>query len=97
MLNWRYQLELTSKDVTFSLSSDFSHTPIGADWMELATTWYESGLIPRSIWINMLKQNDMLPSDYDDETGREEITADETIINANTAGNEDYANSLEQP
>jgi hypothetical protein len=79
MLNWRYDLKLNPTEVTFALSSDFNSTPLGADWLRLATEWYEGGLIPRSVWLTMLKMNDMIPPDYDDKRGQEEITADETI------------------
>lgn len=91
MINWRYDLELTVADVEFSLSSDFNHTPLGADWIRLATEWYQSGLIPRSVWLQLLKLNDMLPPDYDDEEGRTEITEDEIILGA---ANQDYATSV---
>jgi hypothetical protein len=76
MINWRFDVQLNPNDVDFSLSADFSPVPIGADWMRLATEWYQQGLIPRSIWINILKHNDMIPPDYDDEEGQEEIMKD---------------------
>lgn len=75
MLNWRYDAGLTSSDVDFQLSSDFNPTPLGADWLRLATEWYQLGLIPRSVWLQMLKQNDMLSPDYDDDKGKQEISA----------------------
>jgi hypothetical protein len=28
------------------------------------------------VWVNLLKQNELLEPDYDDEKGRQEITAD---------------------
>ena len=76
MVNWRYDLDLTSADVEFRLSDDFNPTPLGADWLRLATEWYQAGLIPRSVWVNLLKQNELVEPDYDDEKGRQEITAD---------------------
>ena len=76
MLLWRYQLEVTVESVQFQLSADFNPTPLGADWLRLATEWYQSGLIPRSVWLQMLKQNDMLEPSYDDERGKQEIMAD---------------------
>ena len=69
MLNWRYDLKLTVDDIKFTLSDDFNPVPQGADWLRLATEWYQSGLIPRKIWLLILKQNDMVPSDYNDEEG----------------------------
>jgi len=76
MINWRYDTEIDSSQVDFSLSADFSPVPLGSDWLRLATEWYQQGLIPRSVWLNILKHNDMIPPDYDDEEGQEEITKD---------------------
>ena len=73
MLNWRYGTEYTANEIVFELSDDFSQTPLGADWVRLATEWYENGYIPRSVWLIVLRQNDMLPPDYDDVEGQKEI------------------------
>jgi hypothetical protein len=80
MINWRYRLDLKPSDIQFSLSSDFTPTPTGEGWLRLATEWYEGGLIPRSVWLQLLKQNDMLPPEYDDKKGQIEITEDEVVI-----------------
>lgn len=82
MVNWRYDLELADSDLEFSLSEDFNPTPLGSDWLRLATEWYQQGLIPRSIWLTMLKQNDLLDSDYNDDAGQKEINADKIIQNS---------------
>ena len=79
MLNWRYDLQLTSADVKFTLSADFNPVPLGADWLRLVTEWYQAGLIPRTVWMQILKQNDLMPPDYDDEEGQTEIQSDEMI------------------
>jgi hypothetical protein len=92
MINWRYNLQLRPQDINFSLSSDFNPIPLGADWLRLATEWYQQGLIPRSIWLMILKQNDMVPPDYDDEEGRMEITKD--LDMALQRQNEQYADSI---
>ena len=89
MLNWRYDLDLIPSEIMFELSADFNPVPLGADWLRLATEWYEKGLIPRSIWLALLKQNDMVSADYDDETGQKEINSDELIFT--TKDNMDYA------
>lgn len=81
MINWRYDLDLSASDIKFELSSDFNPGPVGADWLRLATEWYQSGLIPRSVWLIILKQNDIIPPDYNDEQGQEEINGDEMIVN----------------
>jgi hypothetical protein len=83
MISWRYSIGIKASDVKFSLSDDFNPVPLGADWLRLATEWYQQGLIPRSIWIMLLKQNDLMPPDYDDEAGKQEITADmEAVMKA---------------
>jgi len=85
MLEWRYGKDVGIADVTFKMSSDFEAGQIGADWLRLATEWYEAGLIPRKIWLSLLQQNDMLPSEYDDEEGQEEINADDLIVKEESA------------
>lgn len=93
MLNWRYDLEIKPSEVVFSLTEDFDPLPLGADWLRLATEWYEAGLIPRSIWLKLLKQNDMIAPDYDDEAGLKEINDDELIVNKQE--DSDYLKKLE--
>lgn len=93
MLNWRYNLELANGDIEFSLSTDFSAFTAGPDWLRLATEWYQQGLIPRSAWLVLLKQNDVLPPDYDDEVGRQEITAD-IELSMSAQGSPDFANKI---
>ena len=56
--------------------------PIGSDWLRLATEWYQQGFIPRTVWLEILKQNDILAPDYDDEKGKQEITNDELLMPA---------------
>ena len=92
MVSWRYKIILKASDVIFKLSEDFDATPIGPDWMRLATEWYQQGLIPRSIWLQILKQNDMLQPDYDDNKGKEEITADQELQASQQ--NDQYAQQL---
>jgi hypothetical protein len=94
MLNWRYDLQLTSADIGFELSADFNPVPLGADWLRLATEWYEKGLIPRTIWLSMLKQNDMINADYNDEEGKQEINGDEMVFT--TKDNMDYAKQQQE-
>ncbi len=80
MVNWRYDMDLKPSEIIFSLSEDFNPTPLGEDWLRLATEWYETGKIPRSIWLQILKQNDIIPPDYDDEKGQKEINGDELVF-----------------
>ena len=93
MLNWRYGTEFKASDVTFSLSADFNPMPLGSDWLRLATEWYQMSLIPRSVWVQILKQNDMLPSDYDDKAGQAELT-DDSLVNAERNVNTQYAQQV---
>jgi hypothetical protein len=94
MVNWRYDLKLTVADVEFSLSSDFNPTPLGDAWLRLATEWYQAGIIPRSVWILLLKHNDMLPSDYNDEKAQAEINDDELVITPKVKATMDYEASV---
>jgi hypothetical protein len=80
LLNWRYDINLKEVDIRFNLSGDFNPTPRGADWMRLVTEWYQGGLIPRSTFIEIAKNNDALPTDYDDRLGEDEISNDARII-----------------
>ena len=80
MINWRYGTELKASDIKFSMSSDFNPTPLGEGWLRLVTEWYQAGLIPRSVWLQILKQNDIVPPKYDDALGQQEITQDEMIL-----------------
>lgn len=78
MLRWKYGIDISVSDVDFNLSADFSPVPIGESWIRLVSEWYKEGIIPRSLFIEIAKQNDIIPTDYDDEQGREEIANDPT-------------------
>ena len=80
LVNWRYDIKIEETDIRFNLSSDFTPSPRGADWMRLITEWYQNGLIPRSTFIEIAKHNDALPADYDDTSGQNEISQDDRII-----------------
>jgi hypothetical protein len=82
MLNWRYGTTYVVHDIEFCLSADFNPTPLGADWLRLATEWYQNGIIPRTLWLNILKQNDMVPADYDDIEGQKEMNKDPLVMSA---------------
>ena len=94
MVNWKYNLDLKNTDVEFELSADFNPTPLGADWLRLITEWYQSGLIPRSVWIQVMKQNDILSPDYDDEEGQIEITEDNIIMIDQQTTTQSYAQKV---
>ena len=80
LVMWRYDIQLDDSEIRFNLSSDLTPSPVGADWMRLITEWYQGGLIPRSTFIEIAKNNDVLPTDYDDVTGQDEISQDDNII-----------------
>ena len=73
---WKYGKDMDVTGLDFSMSSDFNPTPLGADWFRLVTEWYESRIIPRSVFIKVAKHHDILPADYDDAAGVEEIGQD---------------------
>jgi hypothetical protein len=80
MIAWKYDIEILASEVKFTLSTDFNPAPLGDAWLRLATEWYEKGLIPRSVWLQIMKQNDILAPDYNDEDGQAEINSDELIV-----------------
>lgn len=80
MIKWRYDIDISSADIEFSMTTDFNPSPLGADWLRLATEWYQQGLIPRSVWLELLKQNDMIPPEYSDKDGLLEIANDAAIM-----------------
>ena len=95
MINWKYDLQYRPSDIDFSLSADFNPIPLGADWLRLATEWYQQGLIPRSVWLEMLKQNDLISPDYDDEEGKNEINGDQ-MIQSNSPQNDAFAKQMQE-
>ena len=84
MLKWKYNIDVLSTDIKFTLSADFNPTPVGADWMRLVTEWYQQGIIPRSTFISIAKFNDVLPAEYNDEEGVAEIQSDPLVDNMAT-------------
>lgn len=76
LINWRYDTDLTTNEVEFNMSSDFSPQSQGEEAMRLIGEWYQSGLIPRSIFIEAAKSNDYIPADYNDKSGVEELEKD---------------------
>jgi len=80
MLNWKYGTDYTTSDIKFMLSGDFNPAPLGSDWMRLVTEWYQAGLIPRATFLDIAKQNDIIPNDYDDKEAISEIEEDDLIV-----------------
>ena len=84
MLFMKHDIDFVTaqEETSFTLSEDFNPTPLGADWMRLITEWYDSRKIPRSVFLQVAKMNDLIPSDYDDELGQVEIESDPLIMDA---------------
>ena len=80
MVNWRYDLDISEEEVTVVLSTDLSPVPLGEEYMRLVSEWYQGGLIPRSTFLEVLRINDILPADYNDQDAVEEINADELTV-----------------
>lgn len=79
MLSYRLSTPLLPNEIPAILSADFDPNPIGAEWLRLVTEWYEKRLIPRSLWLAILKGNDIISSEYDDTKAKVEITQDEVV------------------
>ena len=79
MINRRYSHDIDQSDVTFTLCSDFDTVPLGVEWIRLIGEYYEKNLLPRSAWLELLKANDLLSHDYDDDTATEEMNNDELV------------------
>ena len=79
MLNWRYNLDLKIEDISFTLSNDFNPVPIGEEFMRIIGEWYSQGLIDRPTFIGVLKANDIVGADYDDDEAQKAITTDPLI------------------
>jgi len=79
MVNWRYNLDISYDQIKFDLQSDFSTFTGDEGWLRLLTEWYESNLIPRSVWIRILKSAEKLPDDYDDKAGQKEMATQERV------------------
>ena len=80
MINWKYDTDYKIEDIKFNLTPDLNPAPIGADWLRLVTEWYQTGLIPRSTFLDIAKANDIIDSDYDDIKGQEEIGKDDLVM-----------------
>lgn len=74
MIHW-YTGEIKPLNkISFSLSGDFLADLRDTNAMRLVTEWYENGLIPRSVWMNLVRENGYLPDGYDDVAGQKEIS-----------------------
>jgi hypothetical protein len=79
MLNWQYGGNPEEIVMDFKLSEDFNPAPLGSEWLQMVSDWYQNRLIPRSAFISLAKRNDLLPEDYDDEEASQEIEQDSLV------------------
>lgn len=79
LIKRRYNVDINQSDIKFSLCSDFDTLPLGSEWIKLVGEYYEKNLIPRTAFLDLLKANDLLPPDYDDEEAKKEINDDELV------------------
>jgi hypothetical protein len=85
MLNWKYNTDVTESEVRFNLSSDFNRLSTNTETTRLISEWYTGGLIPRSVFIEIMKNNDILPSDYNDGDSMNEIQSDPLVMSPRQA------------
>jgi len=97
MINWRFGSDLEPSQVNYSLSADFSPTAGGEAAMRLVTEWYQSGIIPRSTFLDIARFNDFIPADYDDIKAQDEIERDPLVTSeADLNEREDNAIPIEK-
>ena len=53
------------------------------------TEWYEGGIIPRSLWLQIARNNDIIPDNYDDKEGQAELRDQDPIRGLPLPGVED--------
>ena len=70
LVKWNFNEDVT---VDFNLSADFNSTPVNSDLLRILGEFYTSSVIPRYLFIEILKANDIIPESYDDERGQEAI------------------------
>ena len=80
MLRWKTGMEIPASEVRYNLSSDFNKLTTSTETIRLISEWYQSGIIPRTLFVEIMKNNDVLPSDYEDLSAVEEINSDELVM-----------------
>jgi hypothetical protein len=76
LVSWHFNDKFT---VELRLSNDFDEYVLGEGWLRLATEWYENGHLPRDVWLELLKKNDVLDAAYDDS----DFTPNDPTTNTN--------------
>ena len=80
MIHWRTGIIVEESNIRFNLSSDFARASTPTEVVRLISEWYQGGLIPRSLFIEIMKANDIIPSDYRDEGAVNEIEQDDLVM-----------------
>ncbi|MGI9549121.1 MAG: DUF4055 domain-containing protein [Bdellovibrionales bacterium] len=80
MLYWKYGVFLNDSDLVFNLSSDFNKLQTSTETIRLISEWYQSGIIPRSLFVEIMKNNDILPNQYNDDKAVNEIEEDDLVM-----------------
>ena len=80
-VNWKYKTNYPVNAFEIQLSNDLSRSAIGDNAVATVTAAYNAGQLPREVWLQVMKDNSIIPQDYDDE-GFE--TKENTDDNANT-------------
>lgn len=89
MIRWKYNINISESEIRFNLSSDFNRISTNSETIRIISEWYQGGIIPRSLFIEIMKNNDLLPSDYSDAQAMNEIESDPLIMSpAQSAQNE---------
>jgi hypothetical protein len=79
MLTWKYGSEVDSNEIEFNMSGDFDSGVLSPETASLITDWYQNRLIPRSVWLKTMQKLEMIPTDYNDEEGKQEISQDPLV------------------
>ena len=80
MIHWRTGVIVEDADIRFNLSTDFARASTSSDIVRLIAEWYQGGLIPRSLFLEIMKANDIIPSDYQDTGAVQEIEQDNLVM-----------------
>ena len=80
MIHWRTGVIVEDADIRFNLSTDFARASTSTDVTRLIAEWYQGGLIPRSLFLEIMKANDIIPSDYQDIGAVQEIEQDDLVM-----------------
>ena len=76
-VNWKYRTNFSVSEFDVQLSNDLSRSAIGDNAVATVTAAYNINKLPRDVWVQVLKDNSIIPQDYDDEGFEETEVTDE--------------------